>query len=620
MTQRPAALPLLLGAIPAMLLLGLLLFGVRGVAFAFIEYPLFAQPTVLLASLAPSWADFALAFDWMGLDGFERPRFLSNLVQVGTVRLRWLLHDVGLAHASIGLQWVFALVGVPFGALAARRLLGPGAAAPAALALLTSVGVLSHVLMLFHPAKAIAFAAAAAILWIATSAHARPWRAGAWAGALAFLGMNGDETALLGALLPAFLVPGLLSRRAVGYWLAQIPFGLAFLAWVFWGAPAAVAAAGQPPFDMLAAMTRYAGTNISRSATTLADLPAMIGSNLLTFLAHAVSPLSDLAVAALEVPGAREPVLIHMLEPLYPISPTWGSPVLLLLIGTLPVALLVVGAAWLGWRRREAWPLRVLLALLLCAVLLAVLMRVPASGQFYYGAIATLPVALLLAWIWTRTAPRPLLGGLAALWIGLAGIANATYQTAQWQVWGQEQPRVHPNGWPADPVKRPKWLQAEDRIAERRAAGQALLDAAAADPALARSRVGIAFRVQDLFERPTFLTEIDNAARPPACDLCILPPGPDGGPAPATLWRGAAPSGAWADALFLFDCRPDGAHADACRNTARGTPPEPRASWLPDDGRTLREIFQSRARERAEMCRRMTASEGKDPARCGPLR
>jgi hypothetical protein len=605
--------------LPALILLGLLLFGLRGVAFAFIEYSLFAQPTVLTAGLDPSWSDLALAFDWMGIDGFERPRFLSNLVQVGTVRLRWLLHDAGLAHASVGLQWLFALAGVLFGALAARRLLGPEAAMPAALALLTSVGVLSHLFMLFHPAKAIAFAAAAAILWTAVRAPERPWCAGVLAGLLAVVGMSGDETTLLGVLLPAVLVPGLLSRRAIGYWLAQIPFGIAFVGWALWGAPAAVAAAGQPPFDMLAAMARYAGTNISRSATDLADLLAMIASNVLTFLAHAVSPLSDLAVAALEVPGAREPALVMMLDPLYPVSPIHGNPLLLIALGAAPVLVLLAGVARLSWRRREAWALRCLLGLALCAVVLAGMMRVPASGQFYYGTIAALPVALLLAWLWTRTAPGPLLGGFAALWIGFSGIANVTYQAAQWQVWGQEQPRVHIAGWPESQERRPKWLQAEDRIAERLAAGRRLAAQAAADPALAAARVGIVFRVQDLFERPTFLTEIDNRLRLPACDLCILPPGPGDSLAPATLWRGAAPSEAWAETLFLFDCRDGGEHAAACRDPRRDRPPEARPSWLPDDGRSIRAIFQARARERAETCDRLRAAGVETPTFCRNL-
>ena len=616
MTRRPATLPLLLGAIPALLLLGLILFEVRGIAFVFVEYHLFAQPTVLLAGLTPSWADFALAFDWMGLDGFERPRFLSNLTQVGTVRLRWFLREVGIAHASLGLQWLFALAGVLFGARAVRRLLGPGAAVPAVLALLVSVGVLSHVLMLFHPAKAIAFAAVAAILWIAARAPERPWRAGMLAGLLAFVGMNGDETTLLGVLLPAVLVPGLLSRRAIGYWLAQIPFWAAFLAWVLWGAPAAVAAAGQPPFDMLAAMTRYAGTNISRSATALSDLPVMAASNMLTFLAHAVSPLSDLAVAALEVPGAREPVLVMTLDPLYPVSPIYGNTTTLLLLGAGPVLVLLAGVAWLSWRRREAWALRCFLGLGLCAVVLAVMMRVPAPGQFYYGTIAALPIALLLAWIWTRTTPSPLLGGLAALWVGLSGIANATYQTAQWQVWGQEQPRIHVAGWPAEPERRPKWLQAEDRIAERLAAGRALAAAAAADPALTGTRVGIVFRAQDLFERPTFLTEIDNGLRLPTCDLCILPPSPQNSLVPATLWRGQAPSGTWAEQLFIFDCREGAENAATCHNPARGVPPEPRPSWLPNDGRSLRAIFQERAAARVETCVRLAEAKGEPTERC----
>jgi hypothetical protein len=283
------------------------------------------------------------------------------------------------------------------------------------------------------------------------------------------------------------------------------------------------------------------------------------------------------------------------------------------------VLVLLAGVARLSWRRREAWALRCLLGLALCAVVLAGMMRVPASGQFYYGTIAALPVALLLAWLWTRTAPGPLLGGFAALWIGFSGIANVTYQAAQWQVWGQEQPRVHIAGWPESQERRPKWLQAEDRIAERLAAGRRLAAQAAADPALAAARVGIVFRVQDLFERPTFLTEIDNRLRLPACDLCILPPGPGDSLAPATLWRGAAPSEAWAETLFLFDCRDGGEHAAACRDPRRDRPPEARPSWLPDDGRSIRAIFQARARERAETCDRLRAAGVETPTFCRNL-
>jgi hypothetical protein len=305
-----------------------------------------------------------------------------------------------------------------------------------------------------------------------------------------------------------------------------------------------------------------------------------------------------------------------MLDPIYPASPIHGNPLLLIALGAGPVLVLLAGVAWLSWRRREAWAPRCLLGLALCAVVLAGMMRVPASGQFYYGTMAALPVALLLAWLWTRTAPGPLLGGLAALWIGLSGIANATYQTVQWQVWGQEQPRVHLGAWPVDPAQRPHWLQAEDLVAERLAVGRTLAAQAAADPALAAARVGIVFRAQDLFERPAFLTEIDNRLRLPACDLCILPPGPGDSLAPATLWRGAAPSGAWAETLFLFDCRDGGEHAAACRNTLRDRPPEPKRSWLPDDGRTIRAIFQARARERAEICDRLRAGHAPLPASC----
>lgn len=42
--------------------------------------------------------------------------------------------------------------------------------------------------------------------------------------------MSCDETAFLGVLLPALLVPEFMSRRMAGHWLVQVPFGLAFAA------------------------------------------------------------------------------------------------------------------------------------------------------------------------------------------------------------------------------------------------------------------------------------------------------------------------------------------------------------------------------------------------------
>jgi hypothetical protein len=146
------------------------------------RYDLCFQHPEMLAHTAPhalrhgagfGFHDFITAFNVAGMDGDSRPRVISYLASIITLKTRLLLWQWIPPHPSLSPMWLLTLVAGPFLFFKfLRHALDDRAAAFAGIAVyLVSVGCLSGAVMLFHPAKPLANVLAIAMLYLCARVH-----------------------------------------------------------------------------------------------------------------------------------------------------------------------------------------------------------------------------------------------------------------------------------------------------------------------------------------------------------------------------------------------------------------------------------------------------------------
>lgn len=242
-----------------------------------------------------SWRDVVNAFDVWGLDGDSRPRFVSYLCMIWTLKARLALWRFVPMHPSFSPLWAVTLLAAPvFLYRFLRRNLGAAAAAAGTAVYLTSPGLLSSAAYLFHPGKPLSNVALIAALCLADRARTS---AGKGAGAprlpaavalgiailLSFL-LLADETAAFALLIipiwsPAHFLPPRRSwkdvrTRAANAAVLALPVAV-YLAIVFGVAPRVCRGEFGRTFDFLSyiARTGQAGksdlAHAARNAVTL---------------------------------------------------------------------------------------------------------------------------------------------------------------------------------------------------------------------------------------------------------------------------------------------------------------------------------------------------------------
>ncbi len=136
---------------------------------------------VLMQGKGFSVSDFKNAWDSRGMDGDMRPRFLSYLTAIWTIKLRVILWDFVPPHPSFSLTWLFSLILAPW--LLYRFLRSELACRSAAMLgvglYMISAGYLSSATMLFHPGKPLASVAIILTLYMSMRAE-RHIKAGLW--------------------------------------------------------------------------------------------------------------------------------------------------------------------------------------------------------------------------------------------------------------------------------------------------------------------------------------------------------------------------------------------------------------------------------------------------------
>lgn len=390
-----------------------------------------------------SCSDFAAALDAFALDGDSRPRFLSYLCVVWTVKARLALWNFLPPHPSFSPVWIFSLLLAPWGLYRFlkgelgcpwRALLGTGL-------YLATAGYLSSASMLFHSGKGLANVAVIGTLLAALRANrslpadpAAPPRFPAamivfLVGVLPVL-LFADETALFAlVVLPIWNSRFFFPRRWTGphvraclgnlAWAAVPP--AVFLLFVFFAAPRLAHSFYGVPFDF--------GSYLARNGEVgKFDLPHLV-QNATTLLAAAMAPWSALRTA---IPVAEAPI-----------HGGW------ILAGCLAAWAGLGGATFIRRRHAATFARAGLLAILFVVFQTLVDAHHPselvASG-FYYGGIFSVWIAILLACalgsFWDGPRLRWLAVGAAGYFLAIqlanfaqlnrSWIAHNHFKTANW--------------------------------------------------------------------------------------------------------------------------------------------------------------------------------------------
>jgi hypothetical protein len=119
------------------------------------EVPFRHIPSILKNGNRFVAADFLRAFDWWGPDGGARARIVSNFFQIVNLKFRIWLFQYIVPHPSLSLSWLFSLILSPlFLFKLTYNLTSSRIRSWVCITLyLVSVGLLSNVVMLSHPAK-----------------------------------------------------------------------------------------------------------------------------------------------------------------------------------------------------------------------------------------------------------------------------------------------------------------------------------------------------------------------------------------------------------------------------------------------------------------------------------
>ena len=421
----------------------------------------FFQLAALKDGPAFGWRDLRAALDTTALDGDYRPRVISYLAFIVTVKTRLALWQIVPPHPSFSPLWLLTVGVAPLLLYRFLRLelRDRGAALAGVAVYLVSAGFLSGVTMIFHPGKPLANVLVIGVFYLCARINATPVppaRLVATLLGLLTLAPFVDETAVFAWVVP-FIWCSYCRRR----WLVFAAPALLAVFLIVVVAPTFSRLWFDAEFDFLDYLRRMASDGDWGKASVTGKL-SVLGP-----LRHARTLLA---------PGLLPWGMVAVNTPL-PALPQHLPLLNLLLVGVVSAA-----ATLAAWRNGGSWPVYRKLAIL--AALFFVFQTVvfvfhdqelTATG-FYYGAIFSVLFAGLAAALYAGldgVAHGMLWARLGLSWILTISAINFLTLNAIWMLHSNDKaldllPIVFPEGTTAE------WQALRVRRAEVIAMGEAV--------------------------------------------------------------------------------------------------------------------------------------------------
>lgn len=267
------------------------------------EVLLFHFPHAIQNGIGFKMFDFVRSFDVWSFDGFDRARFLSYMIQIFNVKLRlWLLQYWPLPP-SFSLTWLGSLLVAPILLFKTVKNMTQNSLAALNVVLLyaCSVGLLSHVLFWFHPAKPLASLFLIAAMYFGskievTDKNGSNFKTYIFLFLTIFLAFFADETSYITYLLIPLLFPNVILKRSNwGIYLAYISLPCIYLLFVTFIVPQITISMFSRPFlywDLILGTGPYATTDFKGSVFSVFDWAMLLKNIQIVFVANFGLPIT----------------------------------------------------------------------------------------------------------------------------------------------------------------------------------------------------------------------------------------------------------------------------------------------------------------------------------------